>query len=62
MGGMNSEIKEDTTTILIESANFNGDGVRATSKKLGLRTEALLDLKKALILIFAMLLQIGYAS
>ncbi|MGI6730756.1 MAG: phenylalanine--tRNA ligase subunit beta [Anaerovoracaceae bacterium] len=40
MGGMNSEIKEDTTTILIESANFNGDSVRATSKKLGLRTEA----------------------
>ena len=40
MGGLNSEIKEDTATILIESANFNGDSVRATSKKLGLRTEA----------------------
>ena len=40
MGGLNSEIEEDTTTILIESANFSGDSVRATSKKLGLRTEA----------------------
>lgn len=40
MGGLNSEIKEDTTTILIESANFDGDSVRATSKKLVLRTEA----------------------
>lgn len=40
MGGLNSEIKEDTSTILIESANFNGDSIRATSKKLALRTEA----------------------
>lgn len=40
MGGLNSEIEEDTTTILIESANFNGDSIRSTSKKLGLRTEA----------------------
>lgn len=40
MGGLNSEIEPDTKTILIESANFNGDSIRATSKKLGLRTEA----------------------
>lgn len=40
MGGLNSEIENDTTTILIESANFHPDSVRATSKKLGLRTEA----------------------
>jgi len=40
MGGLNSEIEADTTTILVESANFNGDSIRATSKKLGLRTEA----------------------
>lgn len=40
MGGLNSEIEDDTTTIIVESANFNGDSVRATSKKLGLRTEA----------------------
>ena len=40
MGGLNSEIKDDTTTILIECANFNGDSIRSTSKKLALRTEA----------------------
>ncbi len=40
MGGLNSEIEDDTTTIIVESANFSGDSVRATSKKLGLRTEA----------------------
>lgn len=40
MGGLNSEIKEDTSTVILESANFNGDSVRFTSKKLGLRTEA----------------------
>lgn len=40
VGGLNSEIEEDTTTILVESANFAGASVRATSKKLGLRTEA----------------------
>lgn len=40
MGGLDSEIRDDTTTIVIESANFAGDSVRSTSKKLGLRTEA----------------------
>lgn len=40
MGGRNSEIKEDTKTIVIESANFDCDNIRSTSKKLGLRTEA----------------------
>jgi phenylalanyl-tRNA synthetase beta chain len=40
MGGQNSEILQDTNTILIEAANFNGDSIRLTSKKLGLRTEA----------------------
>ncbi len=40
MGGLNSEIEDNTNTIIIESANFVGESVRATSKKLGLRTEA----------------------
>lgn len=40
MGGENSEIVDDTTDILFESANFNGISVRLTAKKLGLRTEA----------------------
>lgn len=40
MGGMNSEIQADTKTILVEGANFNGDNIRSSSKRLGLRTEA----------------------
>ena len=40
MGGLHSGIMADTTTILIESANFDGDNIRSTSKRLGLRTEA----------------------
>ena len=40
MGGLNSEIEMDTQTIIVESANFSGDSVRNTSKKLTLRTEA----------------------
>ena len=40
MGGLNSEIKDDTTTVVLEAANFSGDSVRSSSKKLALRTEA----------------------
>ncbi len=40
MGGLDSDIKPDTKTVLVESANFLGDSVRSTSKKLNLRTEA----------------------
>ncbi|MBQ3925309.1 MAG: phenylalanine--tRNA ligase subunit beta [Firmicutes bacterium] len=40
MGGLDSEITDDTTTILIEGANFNGDNIRLSAKALGLRTEA----------------------
>lgn len=40
MGGENSEIMDDTTTILFESATFNGASVRNSAKKIGLRTEA----------------------
>ncbi|QCX32935.1 phenylalanine--tRNA ligase subunit beta [Caloramator sp. E03] len=40
MGGENSEIKDDTTTVIFEFANFDGTNVRLTSKKLGLRTDA----------------------
>lgn len=40
MGGLNSEILEDTNTVVIESANFLGSSVRQTAKKLGMRTEA----------------------
>lgn len=40
MGGLNSEIEEDTTTIVFESANFDGVRVRKASRALGLRTDA----------------------
>ncbi len=40
MGGMNSEINDETTDVLVESANFDSSSVRKTSKQLGLSTEA----------------------
>ena len=40
MGGENSEIVADTTTVVFESANFNGTSIRQTALALGMRTEA----------------------
>ena len=40
MGGLNSEITEETTAVLFEGAAFNAENIRRTSKVLGLRTEA----------------------
>jgi phenylalanyl-tRNA synthetase beta chain len=40
MGGANSEVTSDTTTVLLESAYFNGATVRKASKDHGLRSEA----------------------
>lgn len=40
MGGEYSGIMDDTTTIVFESACFNGTSVRRTAKALGMRTEA----------------------
>lgn len=40
MGGENSEIKEDTSAILFESAKFRRDSVRKTARALGIRTES----------------------
>ncbi len=40
MGGENSEVREETKTVLFESATFLGSSVRITAKKLGLRTES----------------------
>ena len=40
MGGANSEIEDDTTTVVFESACFHGATVRVTAKALGMRTEA----------------------
>jgi phenylalanyl-tRNA synthetase beta chain len=40
MGGLDSEITQGTTTVLLEGANFSSRHIRMTSKKFGLRTEA----------------------
>ena len=40
MGGLNSEIKEDTKELFFECAKFRRDNVRRTARTLGMRTEA----------------------
>lgn len=40
MGGANSEVSDETTTVLLESAYFTGSSVRRTSKDHALRSEA----------------------
>jgi phenylalanyl-tRNA synthetase beta chain len=40
MGGHNSEIRDHSTMVLLESAYFQPQNIRRTSKRLGLRTEA----------------------
>ena len=40
MGGLDSGIKDDTVEIMFESAVFNRENIRKSSKKLGLRSEA----------------------
>lgn len=40
MGGELSEITEDTDSVLLESANFDGVSVRKSATRLGLRTDA----------------------
>ncbi len=48
MGGANSEIKDDTTTVVFESACFLGTSVRVTAKKNGMRTESSARYEKGL--------------
>ena len=40
MGGLNSEVKEDTQIILLESAYFNPPSIRRSARKLGMPTDA----------------------
>ena len=40
MGGLDSEIKDDTTALFLESAKFRRDSVRRTARKLGMHTES----------------------
>ncbi|MCL2407704.1 MAG: phenylalanine--tRNA ligase subunit beta [Defluviitaleaceae bacterium] len=48
MGGENSMITDDVTTVLLESACFDAVSVRRTSKKLGLRTDSSAKFEKGL--------------
>lgn len=40
MGGENSKITDDVTTVLFEAAAFNGANIRKSAKRVGLRTDA----------------------
>ena len=48
MGGLDSSIMDDTTQLLLESANFDGVSVRRSSMRLGLRTDASMRYEKML--------------
>lgn len=48
MGGDLSSVSENTTTIVFESANFNGPSVRTTAKSQGLRTDSSSRFEKGL--------------
>ncbi|MCL2089584.1 MAG: phenylalanine--tRNA ligase subunit beta [Oscillospiraceae bacterium] len=48
MGGELSGVSDDTTVVVFESACFNGQSVRSTSKKLGLRTDSSQRFEKGL--------------
>ena len=48
MGGMDSEITEETTDVLLEGANFSGPSIMRTSSALGLRSEASTRYEKGL--------------
>ncbi|MGE7921717.1 phenylalanine--tRNA ligase subunit beta [Viridibacillus arvi] len=48
MGALNSEVHDGTTTVVIESAYFEGLSVRYTSKDLGLRSDASARFEKGL--------------
>jgi phenylalanyl-tRNA synthetase beta chain len=46
MGGLNTEINDDTKDVLIESANFLNTNIRKTSKKQGLRSDSSIRFEK----------------
>lgn len=48
MGGLNSEVEDDTNSIILESANFDATSVRKSATALGLRTEASSRYEKSL--------------
>ena len=48
MGGINTEVDDNTKTIVIESAIFNATNIRKTARRLNLRSEASLRYEKGL--------------
>lgn len=48
MGGLDSEIEDDTDSLLLESANFDAVSVRKSSTRIGLRTDASMRYEKTL--------------
>ncbi|MBE6730315.1 MAG: phenylalanine--tRNA ligase subunit beta [Ruminococcaceae bacterium] len=48
MGGLASEIEDDTDSLLLESANFDAVSIRKSSTRLGLRTDASMRYEKTL--------------
>ena len=48
MGGLNSEVRQETGNILLESAYFEPMGIRRTSKQVGLTTEASLRFERGI--------------
>lgn len=48
MGGLDTEVTEKTTSVLLEAANFNSASLRHTSAQLRLRSEAVFRFEKGL--------------
>lgn len=48
MGGLETEVSESTSTLLLESANFESATIRKTATRLGLRTDASARFEKSL--------------
>ena len=48
MGGLGSEVTEETKTVLLEAANFSGPNIRRTSRALKVRTDASTRFEKGL--------------
>ncbi len=48
MGGQETEVTGDTTSLLLESANFNGTTIRKTARRLNLRSDASARFEKSL--------------
>ena len=68
MGGLHSSVTDDTTSIMIEAANWTDAEIRRTSTRLGLRTDASqryeksldsMQLEKALLRIYELVLELN---